>query len=136
VVIGSDNKALYVPGDNFWGRDTFFYRICNANGCDTAMVVINVTSGDSIYVYTGFSPNGDGMNDRWQMRGIENFPDNQLIIYNRWGVEIFNKEKYTNDGGWDGTWNGRFVPDGTYFYVLFLDASKQTRKTGYIQIHR
>lgn len=136
VLIDNNNKAFYRPSDNFWGMDTFTYRICNSKGCDTATVIVKVVTNDSIYIYSGFSPNFDGMNDKYIIRGIDNYPDNELLIYNRWGVLIYQKDKYTNDDAWDGTWYGKYVPDGTYFYILYLDKAKTIRKTGYLQIHR
>ncbi|MFT7606222.1 MAG: gliding motility-associated-like protein, partial [Saprospiraceae bacterium] len=82
--------------------------------------------------YTGFSPNGDGVNDFFYIEGIEAFPDSKLNIFNRWGNEVYNKEGYLND--WGGTWKNKLLPDGTYFYVL-TDGNGHSY-SGYVQIHR
>lgn len=59
-----------------------------------------------------FTPNGDGTNDVFEIRGIENFAENDIIIVNRWGNEVFKQTNYRN------TWAGQGLNDGTYFYVL------------------
>ena len=51
---------------------------------------------------TGFSPNGDGINDYFTFEGLENYPKNTLEVYNRWGNRILKRENY--QGNWDGTW--------------------------------
>ena len=72
----------------------------------------------------GFSPNNDGINDFFVIRGIESFPDNTLIILNRWGNKVYEATGYNNE--WDGTNKigtslaGRDLPQGTYFYILDL----------------
>ena len=128
--------AMYKPDKEFCGRDSFMYRICNTAGCDTAIVKIEVSCGDTLQVFRGFSPNNDGKNDKLVIRGIENFPDNEVIIMNRWGNQVFSQKKYRNEDGWDGSWNNQYVPDGTYFYFIRLNDSKNQQFTGYIQLMR
>ena len=136
VVVMPDSTAMFMPDKEFCGKDTFEYRICNTVGCDTARVTIDVSCGDSLVTYTGMSPNGDGRNDGFIVRGIENYPDNEVIIVNRWGNEVFRRKGYRNDEAWKGTWGDKTVPDGTYFYCIFLHDPKGQTKTGYIQILR
>jgi len=72
----------------------------------------------------GFSPNGDGINDLFVIRGIDRFPSNSFVVFNRWGDKLFEANPYTNT--WDGTSStgirigGDELPVGTYFYVLDL----------------
>jgi len=114
--------------------DSFSYEICNSSGCDTAWVFIDVICND-IIVYTGFSPNGDGVNDSFIIDGIDAYPNNKLMIFNRWGNSIYEKVGYSND--WNGTWNGQtMLPDGTYFYILELNDDEARKFSGFIQIHR
>ena len=136
VIILGDKQAMYIPNIDAFGRDTFTYVICNAFGCDTTTVGIFIMAGDSVKIFNGFSPNGDGMNDRFVIKGIENYPNNEVYIYNRWGTEVYKTKGYTNDNGWDGSWVGRYLPDGTYFIVIVYNDEKKQRMTGYIQIHR
>jgi len=67
----------------------------------------------------GFSPNGDGVNEFFVIDRIENFPDAQVNIFNRWGTLIFESDPgYTTP--WDGTFNGKTLTVGTYYYIIDL----------------
>ncbi|MCF6366143.1 MAG: gliding motility-associated C-terminal domain-containing protein [Bacteroidales bacterium] len=85
-----------------------------------------------IQIPEGFSPNGDGINDIFVIKGLENYPGNSLIIFNRWGNKIFEASPYNND--WSGTSmfgitiGGNELPEGTYFYIL-----QPTNDTGVIK---
>jgi gliding motility-associated-like protein len=86
-------------------------------------------------VYTMMSPNGDGINDLLYIESIDKFPNSELYIYNRWGSQVHYAKGYQNN--WDGTWNGKALPDGTYFYLLNLhNPAQKENLSGYIQIHR
>ena len=63
-----------------------------------------------------FSPNGDGSNDTWVLEGITSFSECFLSIFDRSGRRIFEAKGYAND--WDGTSNGKPLPEGTYYYVM------------------
>ena len=74
----------------------------------------------------GFSPNGDNENPSWQIENIEDYPDNVVRVFNRWGNEIIEIRGYNNaDKAWLGQSDGQLtigdeVPDGTYFYLIDL----------------
>lgn len=59
-----------------------------------------------------FTPNGDGVNDLFVIQGIERFPQHRLVVFNRWGSEIYHSTRYQND------WAGSALGEGTYYYVL------------------
>ena len=63
-----------------------------------------------------FSPNGDGVDDFWVIGNIESYPNNHLRIYTRRGKKVFEAWNYNND--WDGTYKGRKLANGVYFFVL------------------
>ena len=70
-------------------------------------------------VPNAFTPNGDGKNDEWVIDGINLFPNVVISVYNRWGEQLFySKGNYTP---WDGTYNGKPVPVGTYYYIINLN---------------
>ena len=77
----------------------------------------------------GFSPNGDGVNESFFIEGLDAYPENSLVVYNRWGDIVFTASPYMND--WSGqaegkrTISGDVVITGTYFYVLELDSSTE-----------
>ncbi|MDC6364897.1 MULTISPECIES: gliding motility-associated C-terminal domain-containing protein [Flavobacteriaceae] len=67
-----------------------------------------------------FTPNGDGNNDAWVIPGIDNYPNNVVKVYNRWGHEVFAARSYRND--WEGFYKTRSekLPAGSYLYVIDL----------------
>jgi gliding motility-associated-like protein len=71
-----------------------------------------------INVPTAFSPNGDGTNDTWVIRNIEVYKDATVEVFNRWGEQVLNVKEYKND--WKGNFNGKSLPDGTYYYIIHL----------------
>lgn len=132
VSIQSDRQIRYTPIRNYCGPDSFAYRICMDEGiCDEAVVDVDVLC-KGLVVHTGMSPNGDGINDNFTIDGIEEYPDNELVIFNRWGAQVYSKKGYNNE--WSGTWDGLILPDGTYFYML-TDGEGGTY-SGYFQINR
>jgi gliding motility-associated-like protein len=80
----------------------------------------------------GFSPNNDQINDLFVIRGIENYPNNHIRIYNRWGVLIYEMHAYVNQ--WDGkttksnTLNSSELPTPSYFYLLDLGNETPIKK--------
>ena len=128
------NGFEYTPNEGYCNDsypDEFSYVICNTSGCDTAQVQVFVLCEDLVF-YTGFSPNGDGINETFTIIGLERYPDNRLRVFNRWGEQVHYSIGYQND--WDGTWQGEGLPDGTYFYVFVSGRGK--RHSGYVQINR
>lgn len=134
AVVNPDGSISYTPLLNYCGEDFFLYEICNFIGCDTAEVRIFIYCDElsDLEAVNAFSPNGDGINDFFTIRGIEHFPQNRLQIFNRWGNLVFDGRDY--QGNWDGSWLGATVPDGTYFYLLTLPDRDPLK--GYVQVHR
>lgn len=116
---------------DFANPEMISYAICNEVACDTSELLITVIC-DEIKTFSGFSPNGDGINDNFMIQGAELYPNSQLFVFSRWGTLIFKVTGYGND--WDGTWQGAPLPEGTYFYMY--DTGEGETKTGYVQIHR
>jgi len=68
------------------------------------------------FIPSAFTPNGDGLNDRFRISVYDNYTVNKFLIYNRWGAVIF---KSNNPGdGWDGTYKGYPQQIGSYIYYL------------------
>lgn len=93
-----------------------------------------------IEIYNAISPNGDGLNDTFIVQGLERFPENELRIYNRWGVEVFYKKEYHKHQNFGGESEGRItiakkekLPTGTYYYVLKMKGEKD--RVGYLYIN-
>ncbi len=116
-------NPLYIPQNDEFSTD---YRAIvttgfGNNACKVEAFVL-VHNYKLINIPSAFSPNGDGLNETWQIEGLARFPDTHVNIYNRWGELIYqNKSGYTSP--WDGSVNGIKVPFGTYYYVLDFKGS-------------
>jgi gliding motility-associated-like protein len=97
---------------------------------------------DDVIIPGGISPNNDSRNDVFVISGIENYPNNKLVIFNRWGDILIEKEPYENDWGGEnenstGVAHKNIFPDGTYFYIFFKDKNdKSSAIKGSIEIKR
>lgn len=97
---------------------TYVVFVVSPDGCvgqDT--MVVNVFP--DIVFPNGFSPNGDGVNEFWEIDFIEEFPESVVEVYNRWGDLLFRSVGYVEK--WDGNFNGKPLPVGTYYYVITLN---------------
>jgi gliding motility-associated-like protein len=68
--------------------------------------------GNDLIIPNLFTPNGDGNNDTFEIRGLDFFDENDLVIVNRWGNEVYKSNNYQNE------WTGEGLNEGTYYYVL------------------
>lgn len=97
-------------------------KVTDDKGCvfQTVITALGDPIGGSIcfQIPTGFSPNGDMINDLWEVRGIDSFENNTVQIFNKWGQRVMHKSPYIGD--WDGKENGNDLPSGTYYYIIDL----------------
>ncbi|MDA9262348.1 gliding motility-associated C-terminal domain-containing protein [bacterium] len=91
---------------------------------------------DSVFVPNTFTPNGDGVNDTWQIMLIDNFPKAEVTVFDRWGQIVFKTIGYPTSARWDGTRNGKALPASTYYYTISLsiDSQEERLKTGSVTI--
>ncbi|MEN9599280.1 MAG: hypothetical protein RL596_1599 [Bacteroidota bacterium] len=97
------------------GDITYRLYLTGIGGCtvnDTIFVKLLL----SPIVPNAFSPNGDGINDRWRIQYLESYPGATVDVFNRYGQTVFSSVGYAVD--WDGTVNGSALPIGTYYYVI------------------
>jgi gliding motility-associated-like protein len=88
-----------------------------------------------LVIYEVFSPNGDGNNETWVLEGLENYPNNRVEVFNRWGQPVFASDNYQNN--WNGTTNdGNALPAGTYYYILTLIGDETISLSGHITFIR
>ncbi|WP_187289860.1 gliding motility-associated C-terminal domain-containing protein [Flagellimonas ruestringensis] len=97
-------------------------------------------------IFTGITPDGDDINDYFRINNIENYPDNVLKIFNRWGALVYQAEGYGLDGNYfTGISEGkatiqqkRELPSGTYFYTLSFTGQNPGKEyySGYLYINR
>jgi gliding motility-associated-like protein len=88
-------------------------------GCQVSDVV-TIFVGPPISVFNTFTPNGDGINETWEIPGMLDFKNAQVSVYTRWGQKVFNTVGYATE--WDGTNGGKKLPSGTYYYVIELNS--------------
>jgi len=134
-----DGTIRYTPATDYCNDsipDIFQYAICEGAICDTATVTvfIDCTSERNFTIYNALSPNGDGINDVFQIDGIEDFPDNTVQIFNRWGNMVYEMAGYKNE--WNGNWgrDNSLLSDGTYFYLF--DTGEGEQYSGFLEIRR
>jgi len=80
------------------------------------MLTVNILK--PVLVPNAFSPNGDGVNDRWEITNLSDYPGALVEVYNRYGQLIYKSTGYPSP--WDGNYNGKPVPVATYYYVITL----------------
>jgi gliding motility-associated-like protein len=81
----------------------------------------------------GFSPDGDGQNDTFTILGVQNYPDNSLLIFNKWGEQVFEQTNYKNDWNGGKTEGENLSSEDSVYYYVFKDG-KGKSYSGYLQI--
>lgn len=119
----NDNFVIYNPQPGLVGEEAFSYEICYdicPDLCDEATITLQIGQNVDCFAGNLISPNGDGYNDILKVPCLQtgNFENNSLVIFNEWGDEVHRAAPYQND--WAGTYNGKPLPVGTYFYILDL----------------
>jgi len=104
---------------------TTYLLTVTANGC-TATDEVTIVVSNLVVAPNTFTPNGDGTNDTWQILRIEDYPNCEVNIYDRWGQKIYKSVGYSNSNPWDGTNNGLKLPASTYFYVIDLNTGSKS----------
>jgi gliding motility-associated-like protein len=115
----------------------------NDSPLESDPTVLGVT-GCVLKVFNAISPNGDGLNDVFYIGGIECYPNNTVVIYNRWGIKVFDAQGYDNinrvfrgiSEGRDTVSQPEGLPAGTYFYsIRYTDLNGNgIDKSGYLHI--
>jgi gliding motility-associated-like protein len=138
---GTGSLTYSVDQGNFTAEGTYTVTLTvtdasgNTSSCTAEVTVIKPQP--ALVIPSGFSPNGDGIADTWVIKGLEYYPYSKVLIFNRWGSEIFQASPYRND--WSGQVNAPGtlpgdLPSGTYFYQLEL--GEGDTRTGYLQVNR
>jgi gliding motility-associated-like protein len=112
---GLNNPAVLNPVASPTTDTQYELTVTSANGC---------TAADQVYVYVlktpvvpnTFTPNGDGINDTWEIKYLDSYPNCTVDIFNRYGTKLFSSVGYPK--AWDGTYRGSSLPAGVYYYVI------------------
>jgi gliding motility-associated-like protein len=110
---------------------TYTLTATNSSGCKASASVTVTIIPVCVKVRNAFSPNGDGINDRWKVyEQFDCLSNISLVVFNRYGSKVFESKNYRNE--WDGNYKGKPVPDGTYYSVIeltLINGQKQTVRT-------
>ncbi|GIV42551.1 MAG: hypothetical protein KatS3mg034_1861 [Vicingaceae bacterium] len=124
-----------ISNPEVWPVETQQYTVVvwDEYGCaDTSQLTVYVIRDYKLEISNTLTPNGDGYNDTWWIGNIENYPANEVQIFNRYGQLIYSKEGYMNE--WDGRYKGERLPNGTYFFVLKIKEGEGVVFKGHINI--
>ncbi|PKR80165.1 hypothetical protein CW751_10895 [Brumimicrobium salinarum] len=116
-------------------------RVTDGNNCENIdSVNVSVLTGKNCLVVTQLvTPNSDGNNDTWIIEGVEQYPNVEVNIFNRWGSLLYNNKQYANE--WSGEVNKGLkivpegqVPEGTYYYTIDLNDGVTEIINGFIEV--
>jgi gliding motility-associated-like protein len=112
-----DNIQLPTPKISPADDITYRLTVTSSDGCKaTDEVFVKVLR--ELRVPNAFSPNNDGINDKWEIQYLESYPGCTVEVYNRFGQIVFRSAGYNPSGSWDGTLNGKPLPMGTYYWII------------------
>ena len=117
-------------------QGTYTVTVIDQNGCQNRTTGLVDMQLCETFVPEFFSPNGDGVNDGFVIKNIENYPNNQLKIFNRWGNLVYQKDGYSNEflgyaNVGDAAGKSK-LPAGTYYVILVYGDDKTEAYNGYL----
>jgi len=121
-------QPVTTPGDDI----TYTLTVTSTDGCTASdQVFVKVLKTPTIP--NVFTPNGDGINDKWEIQYLDSYPGATIDVFNRYGSLVYHSIGYNKP--WDGTYNGKPMPAGTYYYII---NPKNGRKqiSGFVDIVR
>ena len=126
----ADGVVRYIPNPYYTGTDAFTYRVRDVNGNWTEAATVRITIS-GFQIPNIITPNGDGQNDRFVIIGLAEYDHADVVIFNRWGNEVYRSRDYKQN------WEGQGVSEGTYYYLITLrKEGKETIHKGWVVIKR
>ena len=116
---------------------TTYYVTETEFGCEGPPSQVNISIiGCEITIPTAFTPDGDLMNDNWEIVDLDlTYPNNIVYVYNRWGNLLFTSEQGSYDSRrWDGTYNGDPLQIGSYYFIIEFNDKENDKATGIVLI--
>ncbi|MBN9298295.1 MAG: gliding motility-associated C-terminal domain-containing protein [Filimonas sp.] len=112
---GLSNATIQNPVATISSNQQYIINMGMASGCNVGDTLAVVVRGqEEIFIPNMITPNGDGKNDQLVVVGIEKYPNSTMLIFNRWGNQVYRSNNY------DNKWDGNGLAEGTYYYVLKL----------------
>lgn len=126
IVEETGNTLTVNPG----ATTTYYVQATDANDIvskqDTITISIVDCSAIDLDIPTGFTPNGDGINDTWTIENIAYLENINVTVFNRLGQQVFQSEGYNSP--WNGTSDGRTLETGTYYYIINVESGSRVFK--------
>ena len=113
------DSILENPGIDVLSSVTYTVFVTDTNGCISSDQVV-VSLIPNIIVPSGFSPNGDGINDTWEIQNLEAFENTTVRVYNRWGTLVYDYDE-SNENWTGGGSSNEMIPVGTYYFIIEFD---------------
>ncbi|POY37034.1 hypothetical protein C3K47_08225 [Solitalea longa] len=129
--IGLSNPNIKNPILHPTSNTSYTITVTSPEGC-SASCDIEVKVLEKIVIPNVFTPNNDGINDLWVIKGLESFPSVQVFVYNRFGGLVFSSNGYSKP--WTGTVNNKYLPPSTYYYVIKPNKQEFPTITGSVTI--
>lgn len=123
---GYSDSLEFAEFDNL-ETGSYTLAVGDRKGCttDTIIEIVEIECIEPQGV-EAFTPNGDGINESWQIININLFPNCLVLVYDRWGQKVFESEGYNE--AWTGQGMAGIVPAASYYYVILLDKSDKNSK--------
>ena len=128
--------GITIDPSNTLGEFTYYVTETEF-GCESpASEVIITINGCEFIVPTAFTPDGDLMNDDWEILDIDLiYPNNIVYVYNRWGSLLFKSKQGSYDSNrWNGKYNGNLLPVGSYYFIIDYNGKGNDKATGIVSI--
>ena len=120
AISGTEEVVSVSPEEN----SNYQVTITDANGVQTSSIISIKVAICNLTIPSGFTPNGDNINDTWQLQNISTFETKVVEVYDRFGHQVFYSDNYTTP--WNGEHNNKKLPTGTYYYRIELDGGAQS----------
>ena len=142
---GSNPSYLWLPNENITSDTiltptvsppadiTYTFTVTSSDGC-VSQDSMHITVLKTPLVPNAFSPNGDGINDLWQINYLSSYANVTVQVFNRYGQQVYASTGYSTP--WDGTLNGKPLPVGTYYYIIDRKVAGAGKLTGSVTIIR
>ena len=124
-----DLQPMVSPSANV----NYILNVVSDFGCGTSSDTVLVKVYKNIFIPSAFSPNGDGRNDTWNIPALAVYPLFEVAVYNRWGQLVFHTKNTLKP--WDGTFNGKPLPIGSYNYFIDVGKSQYIFRGSVLIIH-
>ena len=121
VLLSANGDFVYSLDNKTWQNSSEFPNLNNGNYTVYVKTKLGCIIGEMNFtifdIPNTFTPNSDGINDTWKITGMENYPNSEITILDRFGTAVL-KKIINGTFEWNGQFNGRILPTGTYWYVL------------------